>query len=965
MATNGYRSNERARSQSTADRRAALARQQALKVPPQLLRNVGTPRTKQGRAIVLILGALAVLAALVPAVGMAGGGLYYTQTAAQLKPRLDALNDYKPFQTSRIFDRNGKLLYEFVSNGRRDPVKFDQIAELLINATIAVEDKNFWTNEGVDFEGIARAVYLNYTSGDIRSGASTITQQLIKNVILSEAEKSEGYQRKIKEAILAQQLTDQYSKEQILELYLNEINYGNLAYGIQAASQRYFGKNASDLNLNEASLLAGIPQLPTLYNPMLHLVNGNVLPGLQLKSNWRSPGYKLPFNTSPPRARQVDVLRQMVANDMVTDKAAREAIAQDLVIVDQEIALEAPHFVYYVKQILENDPEIGPLLAGEGGLTITTTLDLEMQQIAQETAKKRIEELVAEKRNIHNAAVVVQQPGTGQILAMVGSIDYNAVKPTTTQGEEKNVLDGKVNVATSERQPGSALKPFTYLSALHQGELTPGSILWDVETRFPIVKGADEKSIDKCAPDEGAAYFCPKNYDGKWHGPIRMREALANSLNIPAVLALKEAGIGQTRNLLHNMGISGLQREDSYYGLAMTLGGGEVTLLDITSAYNTLANDGRYVQAQPVLKITDRDGKVVREPQPGPNAQVVDPALVAIVRDFMGDNAARTPLFGPNNPLKLSRPFHAKTGTTDDFRDAWALGYTPYVTAGVWTGNNNNEKTARVESTQGGGIILNRLMEAYFANPRIDRLLRGPDLSRPLAFPSPATFGAVESKMCQIGGRFGQRTTEWYTPRMLEGQAKGGAECDLYRSVKVVRTVDGGVCLPVEGVSYGDQLVTMKVYNLPKSEDDLRILDSKLSAGDDENSLGVAPKEQCTQEVVVQPTPTPAPVVEADPVPAAEQPSNPEQPGNPAPAPAPALAPARKVLPNLVGLGENQAKDLLASLGITSVAVDYQGADRLGDLYNQFPAYVVVSSSPGPGTPIEPGMTVVLGIRAP
>jgi peptidoglycan glycosyltransferase len=513
------------------------------------------------------------------------------------------------------------------------------------------------------------------------------------------------------------------------------------------------------------------------------------------------------------------------------------------------------------------------------------------------------------------------------------------------------VLDGKVNVATALRQPGSALKPFTYLSAMNEGVLTPESILWDVETRFPIIKGADEKNIDKCAPNEGASFFCPKNYDGKWHGPLRMREGLANSLNIPAVLALKDAGIGQTRSLLHRMGITGLQREDSYYGLAMTLGGGEVTLLDLTTAYNTLANTGAYVQAQPILGITDRDGKAIRDFQPTPNTQVVDPALAAIVRDFMGDNEARTPMFGANNTLKLSRPFHAKTGTTDDFRDAWALGYTPYVTAGVWTGNNNNEKTERVESTQGGGVILNRIMEAYFANPRIDRMLRGADLSKPLAFPSPEAYGAVESKICQIGGRFGKRTTEWLTPKMLEGTKKGTTECDLYRTVKVVKTADGGACLPVEGKDYGAQLVSMKVYNLPKSDDQLKILNTSFVGGDEENLAGVAPKEKCTDEVVLRPTPTPdtRPTAVPDEI----------TPGQPAPAPAP------KRLPNLVGLGENQAKEVLVSLGVANVLVDYQGPDRIGELYNQFPPYAVVSSSPGTGAVVEPGMTVILGVRAP
>ena len=930
--------NRRGQYQPPAMRRASNGKQRR-KAPPSVFEPT-TDRTHRGKVVAFILLALALLLALPPTIGFAAGSVYYAQTADELKPRLEKLHEYKPFQTSRIFDRNGELLYEFISSGRRDPIKLDQISKHLINGTIAIEDRNFWTNEGVDYYGIARALYLNYQAGRTVSGASTITQQFIKLAVLDADELDDGYGRKIKEAVLAQQLTDQYTKEEILELYLNEIFYGNLAYGIQAASQGYFGINAKDLDLNQGSLLAGLPQSPDTYNPMKFLEDGRVLKGVKLKEQvWLDPERPLPNGITPPRARQVAVLREMVDNKIVTEREARQAIARDLQMVDQRVSLKAPHFVFYVQEVLENDPEIGPLLANEGGLNITTTLDLKLQGIAQREGKRRIEELEADKRNIHNAAVVVEQPETGQILAMVGSIDYDAVKKTETPGEEKNVLDGNVNVAISERQPGSALKPFTYLSALNEGELTPESILWDVQTQFPIRGGANDKNLKLCAPDPGAFWFCPKNFDQKWHGPLRMREGLANSLNIPAVLALKRAGIGPTRQLLHNMGISGLQRDDSYYGLAMTLGGGEVTPLDLTTAYNTLASDGRYVEAEPILKITDRDGKVLRSFEPEPNAQAVDPALVAIVRDFMGDNEARTPLFGRNNPLKLSRPFHAKTGTTDDFRDAWALGFTPYVTVGVWTGNNNNEKTARVESTQSGGVILNRIMEAFFADPEIDRFLRGTRLEKPLAFPSPEKYGAVQKKICQIGGKFGQRTTEWFTPEMLEGQRN--TSCDLYRTVTVVRMPEGGVCLPVEGVSYGDRLVEMKVWNLPKSTDEEKILMTSFTASSDEEEedlQGIAPDKPCPDTVALQPTPTPEPVQEQ---------------------------PALGRVPNLVGLGENQAKERLAGLGITNVLVDYQGPDRLGDLYEQFPPYAVVSHTPGPGTPVEPGMTVILGIRAP
>lgn len=914
-----------------------------------------------------VLLALVMLAALIPVGAAAGGGAYYAQTAAELQPRLETLRQYKPFQTSRILDRNGELLYEFVSNGRRDPVKLDQVSEHVINGTVAIEDSEFWTNEGVDYRGIARALLANLRAGETVSGASTITQQLIKLVVLTNEEQQERVTRKIKEAVLAQQLTDQYTKRQILELYLNEIFYGNLSYGIQAAAQNFFGVDAKDLDLNQGSLLAGLGQLPDVYNPINFVEDGRILPGVALKRNtWLEPEAPLPNGTSLPRQRQVAVLRAMVKDGYVTEPEARAAIANDLQFVDKTVSLKAPHFVFHVQEALGNDPVIGPILANEGGLTITTTLDLRVQEIAQREAKKRIEELEAQKRNIHNAAVVVMQPNSGQILGMVGSIDYNAVKATESPDETGNVLDGNVNVTTRERQPGSALKPFTYLSALNQGALTPGSILWDVETKFPIQLGATDANLTQCAP-QGAYWFCPKNFDGRWHGPLRMREGLANSLNIPAVLALKRAGIGPTRQMLHRMGISGLQRDDNYYGLAMTLGGGEVTALDLTTAYNTLASDGRPYKAEPVLSITDRDGQVLRQFTPSQPEPVVDPALVAIVRDFMGDNEARTPVFGRDNPLRLSRPLHAKTGTTDDFRDAWALGYTPYVTVGVWTGNNNNEATERVESTQGGGIILNRIMEAFFKDAEIERLLRGPSLEKPLDFPPPSQFGAVQSNICQIGGSFGQRSSEWFTPKMLDGKQEG---CDLYRTVSVVRTPSGGACLPVDGGDYGDQLTSLRIWNLPKSSDEERIVDTSFAYADQGYSGGL-PSTVCTSDDLRPPTPTPGPSPSPEASPDGSAPAQPSEPGNPSspekpadpaqpPAPQPALT-----IPNLVGLGENQAKEVLASLGITNVVVDYQNRDDLGDLYDAFPPYVVVSHSPGAGTPASAGTSVVLGVREP
>jgi peptidoglycan glycosyltransferase len=396
--------------------------------------------------------------------------------------------------------------------------------------------------------------------------------------------------------------------------------------------------------------------------------------------------------------------------------------------------------------------------------------------------KRSVDQLVKENGNLNNAATVIQQPRTGHILAMVGSIDYNVNKPTTTRGEEGNVVDGQVNVATRERQPGSALKPFVYLAAMVNKKATPGSIFWDVETRWPTHPDATQANINSCVP-EGMYWYCPRNYDQKWHGPLRMRGALANSLNIPALIAINSVGVPQTIDLLHRLGITTLNRND--YGIAVSLGGGEVKLVDLTTAYNTLANDGQYIEPTAIIKITDRNGAVVREHKPE-GKQVVDPKLVALIRDFMSDNAARTPIFGANSTLKLSRPAAVKTGTTNDYRDAWAMGFTPYVTVGVWGGNNNNERTNAVAGSNGGGLIWNRIMESIFKNKELDAFLRGTsDVSeKALAFPPLKDYGLVEQSVCGLGSPFASRTTEWFTPEMVKAQPNQ-AQCRQLDSVQL------------------------------------------------------------------------------------------------------------------------------------------------------------------------------------
>ncbi len=895
----------------------------------------------------LLLGS--VLTLLVIVVATAGSAFAaYNSVAASLEPRLANLEDRQVFQTSRIFDRNGTLLYEFFDAGRRRAVNLEQVSPLLINATIAIEDKTFYTNPGIDIQGIMRALYQNIASGEEVGGASTITQQVIKNVVLNEEERAfeNRYQRKIKEIILAQQLNDQYSKDEIMEIYLNEIYYGNLAYGIQAASEVYFGINASELNLAQAALLAGLPQLPSRYDPLLFVQNdaqGPFIPGLRLPAEeWVNPDYPLPEGTVAPKWRQVAVMRQMVAESYVTEAEARQALAEDLRFVQQDIPLNAPHFVFYVRRLIEE--KYGQQMLTGGGLNITTTIDLDLNNMVQAKAREHILSL-ADERNINNAAVVVLQPRTGQILSMVGSIDYNAIKPTKKPDQEGNVLDGQVNVTVRERQPGSALKPFTYLAAMEKG-MTTETVLWDVPTKFPFSRDADGE------------YYEPENYDKRWHGPIRIRAALANSLNMPAVKALHFASIGSTMELMNRAGVrTGLNRGGEFYGLSLTLGGGEVSPLEITSAYNTLASEGQYYPPVAILEITDNNGRIIEQWQPTEGEPAISPDLVAIISNILSDDVARGPVWGLNSPLKLSLPAAVKTGTTNDYRDAWTIGYTPFVTVGVWSGNNNNEPTAEVESLTGGGIIWRNVMEDIFRRireePRYQQLFAIPFADGVIQtdFRLPETV--VRRSICPLSGPYGGPDTELFTQAMLEANP---SNCTAFRSVRVVRTGVGSdgadrYCIPAEGSSYPpDRVISIQVFNTPPPDPDIKV-EYKWDIGQggliDPNSLpvcGYVGDETITRTQQIE---------RRDPLPQATvQPAEPQRP-------------AGQVMPPLVGLGENQAKAVLAQLGITSVVVDYQTRERIPAIFDQFVAYAVVSTSPGPGTPISPGMTVVLGVRAP
>ncbi|NNJ08717.1 glycosyl transferase [Chloroflexales bacterium ZM16-3] len=968
---------------------------------PRLLRRKAAPASHLPRFFAQILAAMAVL------IGLSGAGLLsvaygsYAQTAASLKPRLDALGSRNLFQTSRIYDRNGTLLYEFFDAGKRTNVSFDEISPLLIWATVAVEDKSFFTNQGIDLSGIVRTAMNSLQAGSETGGASTITQQVIKNSVLTVEERApeKRYERKMKEIILAQELDKVYDKSQILDLYLNENFYGNLAYGIEAASEVYFGVKAKDLNLNQASLLAGLPQLPSVYNPINYLerdAQGGFLPGVRLGEGWELDTYELPANLSAPRWRQVAVLRRMVEDGYVSADEAHAAIAQPLRFAPQEVPLNAPHFVFYVRDLIQE--RYGQDALTGGGLRITTTLDLELQMMVQQKAADRIAEL--QSRNIHNAAVVVMQPNTGQILSMVGSIDYNAITPTSTRGESGNVLDGQVNVATRERQPGSALKPFTYLSAMEQG-ITPDTVIWDVPTEFPL---------------SGGQWYAPLNYNARFNGPVRMRNALANSLNMPAVKALKMGGIKNDLDLLDRVGVkTGLKRGEGFYGLSLTLGGGEVTPLELTTSYNTLASGGHYHPPVSILEISDGTGRVLERFQPTAGDQVVEPDLVAIITDMMSDDRARAPVWGLNSQLKLSLPAAVKTGTSNDWRDAWAAGFTPFVTVGVWTGNNNNEPTEKVESLTGGGIIWRNVMEEIFVwireKPRYRELFSEPFDGQqiPTDFTLPEDGSVMRKPICPLPGPFGGYSEELFTKPMLTAMitptntlppgpeldqklAALKVSCVAFEKVALIRIPapeewasdgtlqistaipsnapdgtnpenaapdlgglrQGQYCRPIEGQTYPDGLAQqIYIWKTPPPDPDekVRYVWNGGSANPSLSPDGSPPPDGSAAT-------SGSAAIDALPLcdPAMFEP----------PTPVPPVFGAI-LMPDLKRLGENQAKELLATLGVGAdqIYVDYQTRERIPGDYDRFAPYTIVSTLPAPGDWILPGTTVVLGVRSP
>jgi len=586
-------------------------------------------------------------------------GTIFMMVMASNLPSVADLSSQTMSQSTKIYDRTGQiLLYEINSGQKRTSVSFDQIPQSLKDATISIEDENFYNEPAFDWKGILRAFFVNLIHGGIVQGGSTITQQLARNAFLTI---DQNLTRKIKELILAIKLNENYSKDQILTLYFNQIPYGPTIYGVEAASEAYFGKSVSDLNLAESAVLASLPKAPSYYSP------------------W-GPHLDELLN------RQKVVLNKMYQLGKINKPQLDEALAYKIVFQPKMIGgIKAPHFVMAVQDYLVQ--KYGEDMVDRGGLKVITTLDWNLQQAAEtavENGVKRNQELY--KSN--NAALVAQDATTGQILAMVGSKDYFDVQN-----------DGNFNVATQGlRQPGSALKPFTYMTLFEKG-FSPDSILFDVPTEFASNNPSCPAEVD--FNNTSTDCFHPQDNEGTFAGPLTIRAALAQSVNVPAVKALYLAGIPAVLDNIHAFGVTTLN-EPSRYGLSLTLGGGEVKLIDLVEAYSVLAQEGVKHQQTMVLEVRNNQDKVIESYQDNPQA-VVDPQYPRLVNDILSDQEARADLFKASLPLTVFPDYDVaiKTGTSNDYRDAWSFGYTPTLVVGVWAGNNDNTPMQK----HGGSVL--------------------------------------------------------------------------------------------------------------------------------------------------------------------------------------------------------------------------------------------------------------------
>lgn len=637
-------------------------------------------------------------------------GLFWWWLTSDLPP-IDDLRAGLALPSTRIFDRNGALLYEILppEQGRNTPIAFGDIPQNCINAVIATEDANFYAHPGVDLIGVARAGWITLRGGS--AGGSTITQQVARMTLLNpRALPERTLKRKLQEMVLALRLETAYSKNDVLALYLNQSYFGNLAYGIEAAARAYFGKAAAELSLSECALLAGLLQAPSLYDPLQH--------------------------PEAAKGRQETVLRLMTESGYLSARQAATALADPLAFAAAPFPIEAPHFVMSVWARLERDY---PDMLYTHGLDVTTTLDLNWQRAAERTVREQIAWLNAtnnpsrQPADADNAALVALDPRTGEVRALVGSPDYFDPQ-----------ISGAVNAALALRQPGSALKPFTYAAAFDPRlpqPWTAATMTLDVATAFTTRKGE---------------LYMPANYGFAEHGPVRAREALASSFNIPAVAALKHTGVQRLIELASKAGLTSLADHPDL-DLAVTLGGGEVRLIDLTAAYTIFPRGGTAIEPVTVMQVDVRGGETLFKwmpPEAGP--QLIDPRVAWLITDILADNEARSAGFGRNSLLNIGRPAAAKTGTTTDFRDNWVVGYTPSLVVGVWVGNADNRPMVNATGITGAAPIWHHFMRAV--------LIGVPE--EPFA-PPPADLVRVE--ICTLSGLLPtpdcpETRLEWFIP---------------------------------------------------------------------------------------------------------------------------------------------------------------------------------------------------------
>ncbi len=637
-----------------------------------------------GAILLIVVASVTTISALGAATVV---GIYRTY-AAQLPDAEVIETQQDEFETVRIYDRTGQhLLYESVDprpfRGDRRYLPLEQMSPWAYQAAVALEDRNFWDNPGVNVRGLMRAFFSNLQGGAVQGGSS-ITQQLIKNIVIAPEDRAQqSYARKLKEVVLAMEVTRRYPKERILEWYLNYNSYNNLAYGIEAASQVYFGKSARELTLAEAAMLAPIPQFPAL-NPIDAFEDA--------------------------KERQGITLNAMVEAGYISRAEADAAFAEPLGNLRKSVAerfdiLTAPHFALYALDQIKRQYNTveDPYFIWRNGLTVYTTLDVPLQKATEQIARDQVAQLIAAEKNASNAAVVAIKNDTGEVMAMVGSLDYNNAE-----------IDGEVNVTISERQPGSSFKPYVYLTALTEG-LNAATMILDVPSAFPLGDGS---------------FYRPENYDRQYHGPVSLRNSLARSYNIPAIKVMDQVGVADALRMAHRMGINGLNRGLEFYGLSLVLGGGEVRLLDHTFAFSVFANQGvmigepvlpnelrtgyRTLNPVSILQVRDSKGNVLKKYEAPQSERIISSEVAYIMADIMSDDVARAPAFGANTMLTLpDRRVAAKTGTTDAFKDNWTMGFTPQLTVGVWVGNTDNEAMRNVTGLDGAAPIWNAVMRHY------------------------------------------------------------------------------------------------------------------------------------------------------------------------------------------------------------------------------------------------------------